>query len=121
MDNLMLVIFGGLPGTGKSTLARRLAGELGAVWLRIDTIEYAIADGDEIAAVGAAGYRVAYAVAEDNLPSVALSLPIRSIPWRLHAALGGLLRSAPAYTRLKSRCAVRTRPSIAVASKHALR
>jgi predicted kinase len=67
MDNLMLVIFGGLPGTGKSTLARRLAGELGAVWLRIDTIEYAIADGDEIAAVGAAGYRVAYAVAEDNL------------------------------------------------------
>jgi predicted kinase len=63
----MLVIFSGLPGAGKSTLAHRLAAELGAVWLRIDTIEYAIADGDEAAAVGAAGYRVAYAVAEDNL------------------------------------------------------
>jgi predicted kinase len=63
----MLIIFSGLPGTGKSTLAQRLAAELGAVWLRIDTIEYAIADGDEAAVVGAAGYRVAYAVAEDNL------------------------------------------------------
>jgi predicted kinase len=63
----MLVIFGGLPGAGKSTLALRLEAEMGAVWLRIDTIEYAIADGDEAAAVGAAGYRVAYAVAEDNL------------------------------------------------------
>jgi predicted kinase len=63
----MLIIFSGLPGAGKSTLARRLAGELGAVWLRIDTIEYAIADGDETAPVGAAGYRVACAVAEDNL------------------------------------------------------
>jgi predicted kinase len=63
----MLVIFSGLPGTGKSTLAQRLAAHLGAVWLRIDTIEYAIADGDEAAAVGEAGYRVAYSVAEDNL------------------------------------------------------
>jgi predicted kinase len=63
----MLIIFSGLPGAGKSTLARRLAAEAGAVWLRIDTIEYAIADGDEAVEVGAAGYRVAYAVAEDNL------------------------------------------------------
>ncbi len=63
----MLVIFSGLPGTGKTTLASRLAGHVGGVYLRVDTIEYAIADGDEIAAVGAAGYRVAYAVAEDNL------------------------------------------------------
>jgi predicted kinase len=63
----MLIIFGGLPGTGKSTLARQLAQELGAVYLRIDTIERAIADGDAAAAVDAKGYRVAYAVAEDNL------------------------------------------------------
>jgi Fe-S cluster assembly ATPase SufC len=34
----MLVIFGGLPGTGKSTLALRLSGQVGAVYLRIDTI-----------------------------------------------------------------------------------
>jgi predicted kinase len=63
----MLVIFSGLPGAGKSTLAQRLAAETGAVWLRIDTIEYAMADGEEAVEVGAAGYRVAYAVAEDNL------------------------------------------------------
>ncbi|MFZ1990757.1 MAG: AAA family ATPase [Alphaproteobacteria bacterium] len=62
----MLIIFGGLPGTGKTTLARLLAGKLGAVYLRIDTIEYAIAPAEDIA-IGEEGYRVAYAVAEDNL------------------------------------------------------
>lgn len=34
-----LVEFAGLPGTGKSTLARLLAERLGAIWLRVDTIE----------------------------------------------------------------------------------
>lgn len=38
----MLLIFGGLPGTGKSTIARLLAARLGAVWLRIDSIEQAL-------------------------------------------------------------------------------
>ena len=63
----MLVIFGGFPGTGKSTLAVRLAGEVGAVYLRIDTIERAMIDANEALSVGERGYRVAYAVAEDNL------------------------------------------------------
>jgi predicted kinase len=62
----MLIIFGGLPGTGKSTLALRLASQVGAVYLRIDTIERAIAS-EEPLSVGEKGYRVAYAVAEDNL------------------------------------------------------
>ncbi|CAM3662066.1 AAA family ATPase [Legionella longbeachae] len=34
----MLVIFGGLPGTGKSSIARELAKHLKAVYLRIDTV-----------------------------------------------------------------------------------
>ena len=38
----MLIIFSGLPGSGKSTIARALAKRLGAVYLRIDTIEQAI-------------------------------------------------------------------------------
>ena len=38
----MLIIFSGLPGSGKSTIARALARRLGAVYLRIDTIEQAI-------------------------------------------------------------------------------
>ena len=63
----MLVIFGGLPGRGKSTLAVRLAGEVGAVYLRIDTIERAMIDANEALSVGERGYLVAYAVAEDNL------------------------------------------------------
>jgi predicted kinase len=57
----MLVIFGGLPGTGKSTLALKLADQMGAVYLRIDTIERAIAAGEDLS-VGEKGYRVAYAV-----------------------------------------------------------
>ncbi len=58
----MLIAFAGLPGTGKSTIARALARRLGAVYLRIDTIEQAIGGGD-----GPNGYLAAYAVAEDNL------------------------------------------------------
>ena len=63
----MLVIFGGLPGTGKSTLALKLAGQWRAVYLRIDTIERAMVGGEEASSVGDRGYGVAYAVAEDNL------------------------------------------------------
>jgi predicted kinase len=35
----MLIILGGLPGTGKTTIARELARQLGAVHVRIDSIE----------------------------------------------------------------------------------
>lgn len=62
----MLYIFGGLPGVGKTTLSLRLARELGATHLRIDTIENALRNaGQEIG--GPEGYLVAYAVAADNL------------------------------------------------------
>lgn len=60
-----LVVFAGLPGTGKSTLARELARRIGAAWLRIDTIETAIAD--EATPITDEGYRAAYALAADNL------------------------------------------------------
>lgn len=61
----MLIIFSGLPGTGKSTIAAELAKQLRAVYLRIDTIEHAIKKANQ--AVEAAGYFAAYAVALDNL------------------------------------------------------
>ena len=38
----MLIILSGLPGTGKTTIARQLAHELAAVYLRIDSIEQSI-------------------------------------------------------------------------------
>jgi len=64
----VLVVFAGLPGVGKTTIARELARQLGAVHLRIDTIEYAIRESGVLkGTVDAAGYETAYAVAEDNL------------------------------------------------------
>jgi len=64
----VLIIFGGLPGTGKTTIARELARQIGAIHLRIDSIEQAIRDcSPDAVGLDEAGYRVAYAVAEDNI------------------------------------------------------
>jgi|GEM_PF-311181 len=64
----MLIIFGGLPGTGKTAIAQQLARELGAVYLRIDSMEQAIRDFGVVSnSLNDAGYRVGYVVAEDNL------------------------------------------------------
>jgi predicted kinase len=64
----MLIIFGGLPATGKTTIAKDLARQLGATYLRIDTIEQAIRDSTTVSQpINEEGYCVAYAVAEDNL------------------------------------------------------
>ncbi|OIJ99840.1 AAA family ATPase [Streptomyces monashensis] len=64
----MLIVMGGLPGTGKTTLARLLAARIGAVHLRIDTIEQAIVrSGVTRHPVGPVGYAVGYALAGDHL------------------------------------------------------
>lgn len=64
----MLVILGGLPGAGKTTLARGLAQRLAAVHVRIDSIEQALRSAPALArGVREEGYLAAYAVAEDNL------------------------------------------------------
>src|SRR5262245_49718709 len=61
----MLIVFAGLPPTGKSTLARALAQARHATYLRIDTIEQTLRSLAPLAEdVGEAGYLVAYALAE---------------------------------------------------------
>ena len=64
----MLIVFSGLPGTGKTTIARDLVTRIGALYLRIDTIEQAIREAGVLARdVGCSGYRVANELALSNL------------------------------------------------------
>ena len=68
MAGAVLIVLGGLPGSGKSTIAREVARALGATHLRIDAIENALIHSGELAVpIGAAGYLVAYALAAENL------------------------------------------------------
>ncbi|SDL16593.1 Predicted kinase [Modicisalibacter muralis] len=64
----MLIVIGGLPGTGKTTIARELANRCQATYLRIDSIEQTLRNARVLAdEVGASGYEVAWALARDNL------------------------------------------------------
>jgi predicted kinase len=63
----MLVVFSGLPGTGKTNLSRLLARRLEAVYLRIDTMDPPIQAALGRRDIEDLSYRVAYGVAADNL------------------------------------------------------
>lgn len=62
-----LIIFAGLPGVGKTAIARELARQLGAVYLRIDSIEQGLLNSGLVSRIDDSGYRVAYLMAEENL------------------------------------------------------
>lgn len=63
-----LIEFGGLPGTGKSTLAGRVAKRTGAIWLRVDEIEGALRrNGLTPDQTGIAAYSVAHDLAASHL------------------------------------------------------
>jgi predicted kinase len=63
-----LIVVGGLPATGKSTLAAELARRTGFAFLRVDTIEQAIVRASALTQpLGPVGYVVARDVAADLL------------------------------------------------------
>jgi predicted kinase len=66
VENAVLYVFSGLPGTGKTALARRLAMARHAAYVRIDTLEQGLRDVCAMDVQGE-GYRLAYRIAGDNL------------------------------------------------------
>src|SRR5262249_51373349 len=64
----VLISFSGLPGVGKTTVARALAAEINAAYVRVDSIEAALKNSSlRIHPAEDAGYLAAYALAQDNL------------------------------------------------------
>lgn len=61
----LLIVFGGLPATGKTTLSRELTQRIAATYIRVDAIEQSlrVAGHD----VGPMGYVIANALAAENL------------------------------------------------------
>ena len=63
----MLIVLGGLPGVGKTTVAREIVLRSPSAYLRIDTIEQALIKVGALEDVGPAGYVVAYELGRSNL------------------------------------------------------
>lgn len=64
----VLVVVGGLPATGKSTVARALAERMRMPYLRVDRIEQAVVTWTSLShPVGAVGYAVAHSIAAEQL------------------------------------------------------
>ncbi|MCV2395329.1 AAA family ATPase [Actinotalea sp. M2MS4P-6] len=66
----ILISLGGLPGVGKTTLAREISRSLGATHLRVDSVEQALLSSgrwDRLDDLADLGYRALHAVAADQL------------------------------------------------------
>jgi predicted kinase len=63
----MLIVLGGLPGTGKTAIACELVVRSPSAYLRIDIIEQALKKASVLEKIGPAGYIVAYELARSNL------------------------------------------------------
>lgn len=63
----LLVVFAGLPGSGKTTVSRTVADRIGATFLRVDTIESAVQEWHAPVGDSPVGYVAAAQVAHDQL------------------------------------------------------
>ncbi|MEB3754234.1 AAA family ATPase [Acinetobacter sp. MD2(2019)] len=64
----MLIVFSGLPGTGKTTLCQALIKKRGFTYIRIDEIEFTIQQyNNSFEKIGAIGYEIAFSIALSNL------------------------------------------------------
>lgn len=67
-ESVTLVVVSGLPAVGKTTIAGRLAQQIRAAHVRIDTIEQTVIEATPLVQpLGPVGYLVGYAVAADQL------------------------------------------------------
>ena len=113
----MLIVFSGLPGVGKTTVARALVRALNAMYVRIDSIEQALAQSGH--RVGVDGYLIGYAVAEDNLRAGHLVVVDCVNPWAETRDAWRVSLNALALPRWTWRSFVLTLRNIDVASSRA--
>lgn len=76
----LLVVFGGLPGTGKTTISRELTRRLSATYLRIDAIEQSLYAAGQ--AGGEMGYVIANALAAEKAAcriSMGMTCPLGAV------------------------------------------
>jgi predicted kinase len=103
----MLIVLGGLPGVGKTSIARAFSGAVSAVHVRIDSIEHAIREsGVAVVSLDDAGYRAAYAVAEDNLRlgHIVVADSVNPIPVTRVAWLDVARRAGAPVVEVEVRC-----------------
>lgn len=82
-----LISLAGLPGVGKTTIARLLARQRPAVFLRVDEIEAALRTGDPAREIGPLGYEIAAALATSNLKTGQDVIVDCVNPWPLTRAM----------------------------------
>jgi len=78
----VFIVFAGLPGVGKTTIARELSRRLSAVYLHVDSLEFALSEsGVSLEELGPGGYHAAAAIAIDNLANGMRVIADSVNPW----------------------------------------